>query len=266
MRRRWSWLGGYAWLYLAFLYLPTLMIPLFSFNDSIYVALPIEGLTLRWYGDLLGDAPIGAALVNSLIVGLVAAAAATIAGTLIAYAVTRRGGASARLFFLGGTAPLFVPGVILGIAFLVLATLVGLGPSLTALTLAHCALCLPVVALTMKGRFEGGARAIEEAAADLGAAPWTVMRRVTLPIAAPGIAASFLLAFTTSFDEFVVAFFLVGTDQTLPVHIWSQLRFPNRLPSVLALGSLILAGSVVLVLVAEILRRRGQGTTVRVAS
>jgi spermidine/putrescine transport system permease protein len=266
MTGRWSWLRGYAWLYLAFLYLPTLMIPLFSFNDSIYVALPIEGLTLRWYGDLLGDAAIGAALVNSLVVGLVAAAAATLAGTLIAYAVTRRGGASARLFFLGGTAPLFVPGVILGIAFLVLATLVGLGPSLTALMLAHVAICLPVVALTMKGRFEGGARAVEEAAADLGASPWTVMRRVTLPIAAPGIAASFLLAFTTSFDEFVVAFFLVGTDQTLPVHIWSQLRFPNRLPSVLALGSLILAGSVVLVLIAEILRRRGQGTTARAAS
>src|SRR5262249_34508249 len=114
-----------------------------------------------------------------------------------------------------------------------------------------------IAVLTMKGRFEGYSRAVEEAAADLGAGPWTVLRRISLPIAAPGIAASFLLAFTASFDEFIVAFFLVGTDPTLPPYSWGHPRFPTQLPGVLALGSLILAASVLLVLAAEMLRRRG---------
>jgi spermidine/putrescine transport system permease protein len=254
----------YALLYMLFLYLPMAMIPLFSLNDSIYVALPLKGLTLHWYADLLGNSQLGTALRNSLMVALAAATLATVAGTLTAYAVTRRGaGRGTQLLLAGAAAPLFIPGVVLGIALLVLATLAGLGPSLTAVALAHACLGLPIAVLTMKGRFEGYSRAVEEAAADLGAGPWTVLRRISLPIAAPGIAASFLLAFTTSFDEFIVAFFLVGTDPTLPIYIWGQLRFPNQLPGVLALGSLILMVSVVLVLAAERLRRRG--TTARAA-
>ncbi len=92
---------------------------------------------------------------------------------------------------------------------------------------------------------------------DLGAREWLTFRKVMLPLSLPAVAAAFLLAFLTSFDEFIVAFFLTGTEQTLPVFIWAQLRFPKELPSVMALGSLILAVSIVIAGAAEFIRRRG---------
>ncbi len=109
----------------------------------------------------------------------------------------------------------------------------------------------------MMSRLEGFDRSLEEASLDLGQNRWGTFRRVTLPLALPGIVASFLLSFTVSLDEFVLAFFLAGNETTLPIYIFSQLRFPSRLPDVLALGSCILLGSCVLVLSAEWLRRRG---------
>jgi spermidine/putrescine transport system permease protein len=92
---------------------------------------------------------------------------------------------------------------------------------------------------------------------DLGADEWITFRRVALPLAMPGLVSAFMLAFITSFDEFIVAFFLVGTEPTLPIYIWSQLRFPKQLPSVMALGTVILVVSVILAAIAEHLRRRG---------
>jgi spermidine/putrescine transport system permease protein len=133
----------------------------------------------------------------------------------------------------------------------------GLPLSLTAVTAGHVMLCTPFATAVLISRLEGFDRALEEASRDLGEGAWGTFRRVTLPLAAPGIVASLLLCFTISFDEFVLAFFLSGTDQTLPVFLYSQLRFPQRLPQTLALGTLILAASTVVVVEAEWLRRRG---------
>ena len=106
---------------------------------------------------------------------------------------------------------------------------------------------------------------MEEAARDLGENAWGAFWRVTFPIILPGIVASLLLTFTISFDEFVLAFFLCGTDATLPVHIWSQLRFPEKLPSVLSLGAIVVVASTIVVFTAEFVRRRGvQLTTTRI--
>lgn len=247
----------YLGLYLVFLYGPLILIPLFSFNDSAQAAFPMKGLTLDWYRALAGNERLGAATLNSLMVALCASILATAAGTTIAYAATRRRGRWAPMFSALARLPILVPGVILGIGTLILVNLVGLGPSLTAVTLGHVAFTLPITVTLIGARLAQVPRTLEEAALDLGAREWTVLRRIVLPIAAPAILSAFMLAFVTSFDEFIVAFFLTGTDATLPVYIWSQLRFPKELPSVMALGSLVLAASVVLVLAADRIGRLG---------
>ena len=109
----------------------------------------------------------------------------------------------------------------------------------------------------MLQRFAGFDPSLEEASLDLGENAIGTFRRVTLPLVMPGILASLLLCFLISFDEFLLAFFLAGTDQTLPVFMYSQLRFPKKLPEVLALGTCIISASIVLLVIAELLRRRG---------
>jgi spermidine/putrescine transport system permease protein len=260
-RRGFSALGLYACIYLVFLYAPVLMLPLFSLNDATYVAFPLHGFTWRWYQELLADSDLHAAALNSLKVAVVASLAATSAGTLTAYALTRGRGVGTRTVAALSVVPLFVPGVILGIALLIVANLIGIGPSLIAVTFGHIIVCLPLSIVIMRGRFAAYSRAVEEAAMDLGAPPWATFRRISLPIAAPGVISCLILSFTTSIDEFIVSFFLVGTQQTLPLFIWSHLRFPTQLPRMLALGTLILLLSCCLVLCAELIRRRGTDKT-----
>ena len=129
--------------------------------------------------------------------------------------------------------------------------------SLWTVAAGHLMLCIPFAMTVLMSRLEGFDRSLEEASRDLGATGLSTFWRVTLPLAAPGVISSLLLCFIVSFDEFVISFFLTGTESTLPVFLFSQLRFPNRLPGTLALGSLILLGSALLVVLAEVLRRRG---------
>ena len=116
---------------------------------------------------------------------------------------------------------------------------------------------MPFALFVLMSRFEGLDPSLDEASLDLGETPWMAFWRVTFPIVLPSIVASLLLTFTISFDEFLLAFFLTGNDSTLPLYIWSQLRFPTKLPAVLALGSAVLVATVTLVVVAEWLRRQG---------
>jgi spermidine/putrescine transport system permease protein len=247
----------YAMAYLAFLYLPVLFLPLFSFNDSQYIAFPLTGFTTRWYEALFADTAMLKALSNSLKVGVVTAILSTLLGLLAAKALThyRLKGAGAALSFIG--LPLFIPDVVLGIALLLLLAGIGFPLSLATVVLGHLCLCTPFALAVLIARFEGFDRSLEEASADLGEDAWGTFWRVTFPLMLPGIVSSLLLTFITSFDEFLIAYFLSGTDTTLPVFFWSQLRFPARLPVVLALGALILLVSVALVVFAEVLRNRG---------
>ncbi len=250
-------LALYAGAYLAFLYLPVLFLPLFSFNDSQYIAFPLSGFSTRWYAALAADTAMLEALSNSLKVGAVTALLSTLLGLLAAKAVTqyRLRGAPAMLGFIG--LPLFIPDIVLGIALLLLIAAIGFPLSLATVVLGHLCICTPFALAVLIARFEGFDKNLEEASADLGEDAWMTFWRVTFPLMLPGIAASLLLTFITSFDEFLIAYFLSGTETTLPVFIWSQLRFPARLPVVLALGALILLVSVVLVVLAEWLRNRG---------
>ena len=254
---RGGWLAAYVGGYIVFLYLPVALIPLFSFNDSIQAAFPLKGLTLAWYGTLIGNPALSGALINSLMVGVSAAAGATLCGTTIAYMDLYGRSRLALVISAISRLPILIPGVIVGISLLILVNLAGLGPSRTAIVLGHILVALPTTVVIMRGRFAAIPRSVAEAALDLGASDWTTFRRVMLPLSLPAVGSAFMLAFLTSFDEFIVAFFLAGTEPTLPLYIWSQLRFPKSLPTVMALGTVILAVSVVIAGSAELLRRRG---------
>ncbi len=245
----------YALVFLGYLYIPVLFLPLFSFNDSIYIAFPLKGLTLQWYRSMLDNEPMLAALMNSVRVGAVTAVIATVLGVFGAKAVTRYRipGQKSVVFVI--MLPLVIPGIILGIALLILLSRMGVTLSLYTVTVGHILLCVPFAMATLMSRFEGFDKSMEEASADLGENAWWTFWRVTLPMVFPGVVASLLLCFTVSFDEFILAFFLAGTEPTLPIYIYGQLRFPVRLPSVLALGACILVVSFVVVFCSQWLAR-----------
>ncbi len=247
----------YAVIYLTFIYLPVLFLPLFSFNDSQFVTFPLKGFTLKWYEQMAGNQGLIEALMNSVKIGVVVAILSTTLGIFAAKAVTRyrmpgRGPVVGLIMV-----PLVIPEIIMGIALLILASQAKVPLSLFTISIGHMLLCVPFSMLVLISRMEGFDKSMEEAAQDLGESPWMTFWRVTLPLMLPGVVASLLLTFTISFDEFVLAFFLGGTDPTLPVFIWSQLRFPDKLPGTLALGACILMASFFVVTFAEWFRRRG---------
>jgi spermidine/putrescine transport system permease protein len=257
-----SWLlPAYAVVYIAFLYLPVLLLPIFSINTSASPSFPLQGVTLRWYAELLAtDALIDAAW-NSLVVGIVVSVLATVLGICGARAVTRYRFAGKKGMSGLIMAPLVLPEIIVAVALLIVLLRMGLELSLLTVILGHVLICLPYSTVVLMSGFEGFDRSLEEASSDLGESALGTFRRVTLPMVAPAIIASLLVCFTISLDEFILAFFLSGSEPTLPIYIWGQLRFAAKLPSVLALGTLLLIASFVLLAVAEIFRRRAAERT-----
>lgn len=247
----------YACLFLVVLYTPVLFIPLFSFNDSIYARFPLQGFTTNWYSQLAERDTVWDAMWNSVRVGVSVAVVSTILGVLAAGAITRNRlpGQNALIGFI--MVPLVVPAIIFGVALLVLLSRLGVPLSLYTVALGHLIICMPFAVATLLPRFEGMDPAIEEASADLGENGWWTFWRVTFPTVFPGIVASLLLTFTVSFDEFIMAFFLSSTESTLPMYIWTQLRFPREFPTVLALSSVILLVSFILVFIALWIGRFG---------
>jgi len=247
----------FAIAYLLFLYVPVLFLPVFSFNDSIFIAFPLKGFTTKWYEQAFADKDMLNALVASLQVGGIVAIVSTILGLFGAKAVTRYRmpgqAAVTGLIML----PLFIPEIILGISLLILINGLDIQLSLFTVGIGHVMLCTPFAMAVLSSRLDGFDRSLEEASMDLGESPWMTFWRVTFPLVAPGIVSSMLLTFIVSFDEFLLSFFLAGAQPTLPVFIWSQLRFPNKLPGVLALGAMILISSCVLVVIAEWVRQLG---------
>jgi len=252
-----KFLAGFAFLYLIFLYGPVLFLPIFSFNDSIFVAFPLKGFTTKWYEQAFADEDMINALIASLQVAGIVAVVSTILGLFGAKAITRyrMPGQSAVMAMI--MLPLFIPEIILGISLLILLNAMGIDLGLPVVTIGHIMLCTPFAMAVLSSRLEGFDRSLEEASLDLGETPWMTFWRVTLPLAAPGIVSSLLLTFIVTFDEFLLSFFLTNQQPTLPVYIWSQLRFPNKLPSVLAMGAIILVASCLLVVLAEWVRQLG---------
>lgn len=255
-RKTYLW-GGYTALYIAALYAPVAFLIIFAFNDSTAIAFPLSGFTTRWFSAMAGSPGLVEALGNSLKVSSSAAVISTVLGTLAAKALSRTAlpGRPALTGIL--TLPLLIPGIVMGIALLIVSGTVGLQLSLVTIGIAHVVYTTPFAILIMLPRFEGFDRNLEEVSLDLGEGLFFTFVRVVLPLAAPGIVSSLLLTFTVSLDEFVLTFFLAGNETTLPLYIWSQLRFPGKLPGVLALSTCILCFSFVLVTLAEWVRRRG---------
>ncbi len=251
-------LTGFAIAYLAFLYIPVLLLPLFSFNDNIYITFPLKGFTLKWYQAMVAAQPLIDSLVASVQVGLAVSVVSTVIGMLAAMGLTRYQFPGKGLITSTIMLPLVIPYIILGISLLSLARQVlDIDLSLWTIVAAHVLVCVPLSMLVLIARMEGFDKSLEEASLDLGEGAWRTFWRVTFPLAVPGIVSSFLLCFSTSFDEFVLAFFLSGNQPTLPIYMYSLLRFPAKVAGALALGSCILMGSIILIVFAEWYRRRG---------
>ena len=251
-------LNIYAVGFVALLYGPLVLLVLFSFNNSIYVAFPLKGATVRWYAALFDYPGLLSALWNSISVAVPVSITCTALGLLAAKALTGTSIPGRKPIIGLIMVPLVVPFIILGIALLTMVRkTLGLPLSLWTVGASHLLVCLPFSVLVLLSRFEGFDRSLEEASLDLGESAWMTFWRVTFPLVLPGVVSSLLLSFTASFDEFLLAFFLSGDKPTLPIYIWSQLRFPQKLPGVLALGSCIFTFSFSLVVLAERFRRKG---------
>ncbi len=247
-----------------FLYAPIAILALFSFNDGD-VAFPLQGFTSHWYRDALTNPTLIGALERSMIVAAASSVIAVALGILAAFALVRRrfmakSAVSALLF-----SPLVVPYLVFGISLLVLFTAldkvltdtmgVYIGLGLHSVVIGHVVVSLPYAILTIMPLLERLSLSLDEAARDLGAGPWETFRRVTLPLLLPAIVSSFLIAFTLSFDEYAIASFLAGTQPTWPVYLFAQLRVPSLLPQLVAVSTIVLIASVLVVGGAEIGRR-----------
>jgi len=258
MTRRFDFLWVYAALFTAFLYGPVLLMPLFSLNDGTFATFPLKGFTISHYIEMWGNVSMMSALKNSLRIAVTVSLLSTAVAIPAALAITRyrlpRSATIVGFMML----PLVIPSIVIAVALLVIILkFLGIPLSLWTVTAGHILICIPFCMSVLMSRMEGFDPSLEEASRDLGCNAWKTFWRVTFPLALPGVISSLLLGFIISFDEFVIAFFLTGTENTLPVYLYSSVRFPQQLPSTLALGSMILVGSAVLVVVAELVRKRG---------
>lgn len=246
-RRRWGdvALRGWAVLVYGFLYVPILTIILLSFEQSTFPSLPLSGFTLDWYRTALGDGQLLTSLRNSLIVAPLAASISTVAGLMAGYELARREFRAKGAVLLVVVAPLIVPLIVYGLSLLILFSVIGFRTSLMGAVVAHSVFGISVSTLILYSRLINFPHSLVEAAQNLGASQVRAFFEVTLPLAVPALAASFLLTFTLSFDEFLVAWFVIGFDTTLPVEIWGRLRY-GITPEINAIASIVLVVSLTL--------------------
>jgi len=254
-------LRSYAYLYLLFLYAPIILLPIFAFNDGTIIAFPLKGFTVEWFRQMAANTTLRGAVQNSLIIAVSASILATTLGVFAARAATRfafpgKAGIIGMIML-----PLVLPEIIVAVSLLVV--LLGIGVTLSVFTviLGHVLICTPYAIAILNTAFNALDRSLEEAAYDLGETKWSTFRLITLPLVMPGIISSLLMSFTISLDEFIIAFFLAGNEPTLPTYIFSQLRFPKQIPMIMALGTVLVAASIILLTIAEYFRRRGIAKT-----
>lgn len=264
----------YAIFIYLFLYAPIGVIVLFSFNAGRHAS-DLQGFSTVWYGRALSNPFVMDALTTSLIVAGTAAVLASLFGTMAALALQRVKG-KARVLFDGMIyIAIMIPGIVIGIATLIaLVTLfkflnplmasnwpawLGDAPRLNmgyvSLIASHTLFTMALVIVIVRARIVGMDRALIEASADLYATPWRTFRQVTLPQIFPAILAGFLLSFTFSFDDFIIAFFVAGSQTTLPIYVFSSIR-RGVTPEINAIGTMVLMTSLFLLVVAQTLLRK----------
>ena len=264
-----------------FLYIPIGIIVLFSFNAGRHAS-DFHGFSIKWYGKVLANPFAMDALTTSLIVALITAILASIFGTMAALALQKVRGPIRALYDAVIYIAIMIPGIVIGIATLIaLVTafsflnpmLAGLWPQFmgevphlnmgyTSVIAAHTMFTMALVIVIVRARISGMDRTLIEASADLYATPWRTFLQVTLPQIFPAILAGFLLSFTFSFDDFIIAFFVAGTETTLPLYVFSSIR-RGVTPEINAIGTMVLAVSLTLLVVAQfLLRGRSRRTSV----
>ena len=230
-----------------FLFAPIVLLVLFSFNANTYGSFPITGWTTKWYAQVFGDYQIQDALRTTLKVGLEVTVVSVLLGTAAAFPLVRAGLPFPAGFRVAMTLPIMIPGILIGISLLVLFTQVVKVPlSPSTAVIGQSLYTTPFVLLLVAARLQGFDRNLERAAGDLGANTFNRLRLVVLPLIFPAILAGALFAFTLSFDEFVITYFIIGGYNTLPIYIYTQIRY-GITPEVNALASLVLITSIALI-------------------
>jgi ABC-type spermidine/putrescine transport system permease subunit II len=239
-------LTGWAVFIYIFLFAPIVLLVLFSFNANQYGTLPVTGWTTSWYHQALTDPQIQDALSTTLKIALEVTLLSTFVGTAAAFPLVRsqlpfRSGVRAAL-----TLPIMIPGLLIGVSLLSFFTSVlHVQLSNQTATIGQTVYTTPFVILVVASRLEGFDRSLERAAADLGANPWKSLRYVVLPLIGPAIFAGAVFAFTLSLDEFVITLFLIGGGNTLPIYIYTQVKF-GITPEVNAIATMLIGASLVL--------------------
>ena len=251
----------YAIAFLIFLYAPILLLPLFAFNNSTVVAFPLIGFTTQWFQSVWNNSDLWQAVRNSLLVAVTASVLATALGIFAARASTRYAfpgkGPLMGLIML----PMVLPDMIMAMALLVVLLTAGIHLSLITVIMGHVLICTPFAVAILTSAFQSLDKSLEEAAYDLGEGPISTFYLVILPLVTPGIISALLISFTISLDEFVISNFLGSKDKLLSVYIFGQLRFPKNVPTIMALGAVLVALSITLLALAEFFRRRGIAKT-----
>jgi putrescine transport system permease protein len=242
---------------LTFLYAPIVLLVVYSFNDSRLVTV-WGGFSLRWYGELMRNEQLLASVWMTVRIAALSATVATLLGTLAAVALTRGGRFPGRTIFSGAVyAPLVTPEVILGLSLLLLFVAVGAPRGFWTVSAAHTTLTLCYATVVVQARLASFDRSLEEAAQDLGCPPWRAFLLVTLPNIAPAVAAAWMLAFTLSLDDLVIASFTSGPGATtLPMRIYSAVRL-GVTPEINAISTLLIGLVATGVIAAYLIQTRG---------
>jgi spermidine/putrescine transport system permease protein len=249
-------LTGYFGLLAVFLYVPLVVLVIFAFNDNPIQTLPLSGFTTRWFHQALSNGELTGAVERSAWIAALNGLGATALGTLASLGLATRRLRLRPLFTMLILLPLVVPYIVLAIGMLILLHELGITASLEAVLAGHIVISLPYSVLVVLPRLRTLEQSIVEAARDLGANEVEAFMRVTLPLLAPALVSSMLIAFTISFDEFAIAYFLAPAGSpTYPVFLYSGTRAAALVPEVIATGAVVIALSMTIVLIAEVGRR-----------
>ncbi len=242
----------------AFMYLPVVVVALFSFNASEMLAFPMTGFTLGWYDVAIHDSRLLGGLVNSIVIAAPTAVIATTFGAMAALALTRHRFRGRIVFAALLIVPFFIPKIILAVADVIAMAVTGVPHGVAVIIAAQSLIILPFSAMVIASALIRLDHRLEEAAADLGASGWQVFSRVQLPLMRNGLIASFFVAFVLSSSEYVVTSFVSGRTQPLSIMIASDFRF-HLSPKLDALATLIVVANILLVAGGELVRRRAKG-------
>ena len=243
-------------LIIVFLYAPIVVLLIFSFNDSDLPTFPLSGFTLRWYHQFLTNPDLQDALRTSadrwrhFRVSALSCSVCSPSIALVRHPFRGRG-----LFRRLLLSPLVIPFIVFGISLLLLFHAVGVDLGVKTVVIGHVVITLPYAMLVMIPRLQQIDASLEQAAYDLGASRFRTFRSITLPLMLPAVISAYLIAFTTSFDEYAVASFVKGSTVTFPVYLYAALRFPNQLPQVIAVAVVVIGVSLIIVVAAEVGRR-----------